>query len=93
MTAASSSNKNGLLGTPGAAHLQAGRTITGAAGIGSTLAFCVVGMDTQDIGILVALPEAVRDDPASLVLERRVALIEEKDDVLPAVPGLVIPDL
>jgi hypothetical protein len=35
----------------------------------------------------------MRDEGACMVLERRIAVVQEEDDVIPAVPGGIIPDL
>jgi hypothetical protein len=49
-------------------------------------------MDQQNVGIGIALLEAMWGDCTRLILERRIAVIEEKSEIVPAVPGRVIPD-
>jgi hypothetical protein len=47
-------------------------------------------MDQQKIGVLVTIPEAMRDEGACVVLERRIAVVQEDGNVTPAVPGGII---
>jgi hypothetical protein len=72
--------------------LPMSRLCTGvAADLSSARAVRSSGRKKQYIHVVIMVAEAVRHELPGLVLIRRIAVSEEEEDVLPAVPGFIIP--